>query len=95
MGVKIIIRRNVPESKEKELKPLLKQLRSMAMDLPGYISGETLMRVDRPGEYMVISTWQSVADWHEWVLNKKRSEIQEKVDALLGCKTEYEIYNYV
>jgi heme-degrading monooxygenase HmoA len=94
MAVKILIKRMVPETKEKELMPFLKELRNMAISRPGYISGETLERVDKPGEYMVISTWQSAAQWREWVLSKDRIEIQEKIDALLGEKTEYAIYNY-
>jgi hypothetical protein len=35
-----------------------------------------------------------VDQWREWVLSKKRIEIQEKIDHLLGTETEYEIYTY-
>jgi heme-degrading monooxygenase HmoA len=64
------------------------------MNREGYISGETLKRYDRPGESLVISTWASVDQWRTWVLSKERIEIQEKIDQLLGMKTEYEIYTY-
>ena len=64
------------------------------MNRPGYISGETLKRLDKPGESLVISTWQNADDWREWVLTKERSELQDKIDELLGEKTEYEIYQY-
>ena len=94
MAVKIFIKRMVPENKAKELMPFLKQLRNLAIHQPGYISGETLKRIDRPGENMVISTWQSADQWREWVLKKERIEIQEKIDALLGEKTEYALYSY-
>jgi len=94
MAVKILIKRVVPESKEEELGTLLMQLRSLTMKRAGYISGETLKRFDKPGETLVISTWQSVDEWREWVLTKERAEIQDKIDTLLGEKTEYEIYKY-
>ena len=94
MAVKILIKRMVPEGRETELGPLLTQLRTLCMRQPGYISGETLRRFDAPGETLVISTWQSADDWREWVLSKDRSEIQDKVDELLGEKTEYKIYQY-
>jgi len=64
------------------------------MNQPGYISGETLKRIDNPGKYLVISTWNSVDNWRQWVINRQRVELQNQIDALLGEKTEYEIYEY-
>jgi heme-degrading monooxygenase HmoA len=94
MAAKILIKRQVPEGKEAALGVLLRELRVLTMNREGYISGETLKRYDRPGESLVISTWASVDQWRTWVLSKERIEIQEKIDQLLGMKTEYEIYTY-
>ena len=93
MAVKIIIKRNVPEIREKELIPFLIQMRNLCIDQPGYISGETLKSVDKPGEYLVISTWQSLADWKRWASSSQRIEIQSQIDYLLGQETEYGIYS--
>jgi heme-degrading monooxygenase HmoA len=94
MAIKIIIKRIVPEEKVKNLTPLLKQLRALATNQPGYISGETLKRMDNPGQYLVISTWQSAGDWDRWILSQERKGVQDKIDVLLGKKTEYEVYTY-
>ncbi|MBU0543923.1 MAG: antibiotic biosynthesis monooxygenase [Proteobacteria bacterium] len=94
MAIKIIIKRTVSEDKEKYLTPLLKQLRALANNQPGYISGETLKRVDNPSDYLVISTWQSVEDWDRWFLSNERIGVQNKIDIILGKKTEYEVYSY-
>jgi heme-degrading monooxygenase HmoA len=94
MAVKILINRMVPEDKVKQLMPYLMELRTLATNQAGYISGETLERVDKPGEYLVISTWQTADDWRRWVVSKERKELQEKIDALLGERTDYKIYNY-
>jgi heme-degrading monooxygenase HmoA len=94
MAIKVFIKRAVPEHKLEALKPLLKTVRNLAMNQPGYISGETFKRVDRPGESMVISTWQSMDDWRKWVLSEERAEAQEQIDYLLGEKTEFEIYAF-
>ncbi|MGD8256275.1 MAG: antibiotic biosynthesis monooxygenase [Desulfobacterales bacterium] len=94
MAVKILIKRSVPASKTRELIPLFQNLRTLAMNQPGYIAGETLKRIDSPGEYLVISTWHSVDDWRQWVLSKERNEIQNRIDMLLQEQTEYEIYEY-
>lgn len=92
MSVKIFIKRSVTEGKVPELTVLLKRLRSVTLMQPGYISGQTLKRLDQPGECMVISTWRSIEDWNDWVKNDKRIAIQKEIDDLLGSETDYEIY---
>jgi quinol monooxygenase YgiN len=92
MSVKIFIKRNVAESNIIELTILLKKLRSLTINQDGYISGETLRRVDKNDECMVISTWSSVEEWDRWVQNEKRQTIQDEIDRLLGKETEYAVY---
>jgi antibiotic biosynthesis monooxygenase (ABM) superfamily enzyme len=94
MTVKIVIKRKVPKDKEKELLPLIKELRIRTTRQAGYISGETLKRIDKPGETVVISTWQKVEDWNRWINSQERFALQNKIDSLLGQATEYEIYSY-
>lgn len=92
MAVKIIIKRKVPKGKEGQLLPLLLELRSGAISQPGYVSGETLRNMNDPEDYVVISTWQSADDWNAWEKNKKRMQVIEKIDSLLGEKSSYGIY---
>ena len=93
MAVKIIIKRQVTESMAASLRPLLIKLRNLAMSQPGYITGETLKRVDRPGQNLVISTWNSMEEWRQWAVNSERESVQAQIDALLGQPTEYEVYS--
>ncbi len=92
MAVKIFIKRHVMQEHELELSTLLKRLRSLTLSQPGYISGETLRRKDKPEECMVISTWSTAEDWEKWYQNEKRMTIQNEIDMLLGEDTEYAIY---
>ena len=92
--IRIHIKRTVPEGKELELQSLINQLRGITTGQPGYISGETLKRMDKPGESLVVSKWQSIDYWNQWFENPERSKIQEKIDQLIGKKTEYEIYQF-
>ncbi len=94
MAVKVLIKRIVPEEKAKKMIPLFRQMRSLASTEPGYISGETLKRLDRSNEFLVISTWNSSDDWNQWLKSEKRKGIQAQIDALLGGSTDYEIYHY-
>jgi heme-degrading monooxygenase HmoA len=92
--IKVHIKRKVPPEKMDELRALINQLRSMTMGQPGYIAGETLQRVDQPGESLVVSKWQSIDYWQHWLNSKERAEIQAKIDQLLGEETQYEIYEF-
>ncbi len=94
MAVKILIKRAVPPDKAKEVIPLFRKLRALATGQPGYISGETLRRLDKPDRFVVISTWDSSEDWEKWIASRERGDLQDKLDALIGGQTEYEIYHY-
>ena len=94
MTVKIIIKRKVPKDTEKELLPLIKEIRIATTRRAGYISGETLQRIDKPGETVVVSTWETAEDWNRWAASRERFALQAKIDNLLGKKTEYKIYSY-
>ena len=93
MVVKIFIKRSVQSNNIADLTMLLKRLRALTLEQPGYISGETLNRIDKKDECMVISTWRSVEDWNAWVNNPKRIEIQTQIDRMLGNETEYAMYS--
>ncbi|UCG08039.1 MAG: antibiotic biosynthesis monooxygenase [Desulfobacterales bacterium] len=92
--IKVHIRRKVPQDKSEDLRVLINQLRAVTMGQPGYIAGETLKRVDKPGESLVVAKWQSVDYWKRWLQSKERMEIEGKIDQLLGEETQYEIYEY-
>ena len=93
MTVKIFIRRKVQSESVMDLTMLLKRLRALTLEQPGYISGETLGRIDKKDESMVISTWRSVEDWNKWVNDPKRIEVQTEIDRILGEETEYAMYS--
>ena len=93
MAVKIFIKRKVQTENAAQLSILLKKLRVLTLEQPGYLSGETFNRIDKTNECMVISTWRSVEDWNNWVNNPKRTEVQTVIDQLIGEDTEYAIYS--
>ena len=94
MSVKVLIKRTVPKDKARGMLYLFREMRSLATRQDGYISGETLKSSDRLDVYLVISTWESVDDWENWLKSKERQEIQNKIDALLGGKTAFEMFHY-
>jgi heme oxygenase (mycobilin-producing) len=94
MTVKILIKRKVSAGNAGKLADLAMQLRSLVIKQPGYVSGESLKNVNSPDDYLVISTWDSLDAWKSWLNSQARTTIQNQIDALLGQKTEYEVYQY-
>ena len=92
--IKIHVRRNMPEDKKEDVMPLIIKLRSISMGKPGYISGETLKRMDKPGESLVVSKWRSVHYWNQWHQSEERSETQNTLAQILAEATQYAIYEY-
>jgi quinol monooxygenase YgiN len=90
--IKVFIKRKVADDSVAELMNLLKKLRSLTLSQPGYVSGETMRRIDKDGECLVISTWRSIEDWNSWVSNAERVTVQTEIDRLLGSDTVYEVY---
>ena len=93
MTVKIVIKRQGSGIQSEQLSPFLLKLRNLAMNQPGYITGETLKSIDPPGKTMVVSTWESNEAWQEWLANPERVAIQAQIDVLIGEPTAYEIYS--
>jgi heme-degrading monooxygenase HmoA len=94
MAVKILIRRIVPANKARQMIPLFREMRTLANEQPGYITGETMRNLENPDEFLVVSTWETSDDWNRWVQSKEREQIQSQIDDLLGGKTNYEIFHY-
>jgi heme oxygenase (mycobilin-producing) len=94
MAVKILIKRRLPLDKDLYAVALLRELRTLAMQQEGYISGETLQSIENSEEFLVISTWRSFEDWQNWFNNSQREELQSKVDILSGRRTTYEGYHF-
>ncbi len=95
MAVTILIKRKIRENAAAELDLLLRKLRSLTVNEMGYITGETLRRVDEKGESLVVSIWQSLDAWRKWTQNEERIELQNEIDRLIGKPTQYEIYENV
>jgi len=92
MLAKILIERQFKPGNEKEILSLLNQLRSLAMNQPGYISGLTMRAPDEPENMMVIGTWQTLDSWHSWKENMERKNLEAMLDIYQERPTEYREY---
>lgn len=96
MAVSIIIKRIIKDKvTATEVAPLMLQLRSRASVQPGFLTDQTFSCIDCEGEYLVITTWNTLEDWNKWMHSDERMAIQHKIDDILGEKTQYRYYEPV
>jgi len=95
MVVKVMLSRKVPSEKQAQLRALLVKMRSMSQAQPGYLSGETLAKVDDPEQLLVVSSWYSLEHWQEWLSSEERRTVQQAIDELLGEGTSYEVFYHL
>ncbi len=93
MPVSVMIKRKIKQGEQaRKLIPMILQLRALATYQPGYISGETLRSIEHPEECLVLSNWESLADWKNWFQSKERTAINSRIESLTGDPTEYNTY---
>jgi len=92
--VKVLLERTLKGRHVSEIVRLLRQMRVLAMQQPGYISGETLHAVDDPNHYLVISTWESREHWQAWFDNPQRLVMQTEIDNYMDSPTLIRVYTY-
>jgi heme-degrading monooxygenase HmoA len=94
MAIRVFVKRRVGDENIDILREFIDKLRSMTTGQPGYISGETMRRIDQPGEIIVISKWKTRKEWEQWFESPERNRVQRQIDELLGVPTNYEIYDF-
>jgi len=92
MAVTVLIRRKITSETGELLENIYRELVALAVQQKGYLSAESLGRVDAPDEHLVISKWEHLEDWAKWLISEARMELQERIDVLIDSKTRYEIY---
>lgn len=81
--IRVLIERQFAEGMHEELRRAEMEARQQAMQIPGYISGETLRDRDNPQRNVVISTWRSVEDWDAWQVSDARKKIVDALSPIL------------
>jgi len=91
MAVRIIIDRRVKKGKEADFAKLLRKLRANSTFSKGYISGEMLRVRDDPQNFIVISAWQSVADWEKYEKVPETKKVHARIEELMARPTKVKI----
>ena len=94
MAVRVFIKRHFKEGQVGKGLKLLGEFRKAAMNLPGHISGETLVNHYDPNCVVVVSTWTRVEDWVNWQNSKDRDSNEAMIEELLDQPTVYDVFDF-
>jgi heme-degrading monooxygenase HmoA len=90
--IKAMIEWRSKPGKEKALEGMLQDLRSKAMRHQGYISGETLVGVEDPATYVVVSTWTRLEAWKIWENSRERQELVRLIAPNVSEETSVRVF---
>jgi heme-degrading monooxygenase HmoA len=90
--IRVTIEQYCRPGKEKQLRDLLIELRTMAMYQPGYISGETLRELINPSLFKVVSTWSTLESWKKWHGSQQRLSIEERIHSITNDGRKLRIF---
>ena len=93
MAVKILIKRKFKDGNLRAASRLLINHRNGAMEQPGYISSETMQRLEDPNQITVVSMWKDIKAWEAWKNSDTRLANENEARDLLVGQTEYEHYS--
>ena len=75
--------------------PVLRKLRSQAMQFPGFIGAENMVSDKDYHIVVLVSSWDKVEDWRQWQNSKIRQDIISQAVPLLAEEPEIKTYSIV
>ena len=67
----------------KDVEPILMQLRSHAMQYPGFVSAENLVSEEDYSVVVMISTWETIENWRTWAESKITKDLLRQAKAVV------------
>lgn len=92
--IRVIIERYIAESMESTYDEQARQALRNAIDIPGFISGESLKDDRNPRHRVILSTWRSAADWYRWYDSPERREKLSRIRPLLETDEHVTVLEY-
>jgi heme-degrading monooxygenase HmoA len=67
----------------KDVEPILMQLRSHAMQYPGFVGAENLVSEEDFSVVIMISTWETVENWRTWVDSRRTRDLLRQAKSVV------------
>jgi heme-degrading monooxygenase HmoA len=67
----------------KDVEPILMQLRSHAMQYPGFVGAENLISEEDLSVVLMMSTWETIENWRTWVESSRTRDLLRQAKAVV------------
>jgi len=67
----------------KDVEPILMQLRSHAMQYPGFVGAENLVSEEDLSVVLMMSTWETIENWRTWVESSRTRDLLRQAKAVV------------
>jgi len=81
--IRVIIERQIAEGLERFYESEIARLLEVVRDAPGYLSGESLVDIQHPNHYVVLTRWTSEDTWNRWFHSAERQELLNAIRPFL------------
>lgn len=89
--IKVIISRSIIDGLEANYEQAARRILHHAGNAPGYISGETYRDLEKAGQYIVISNWESVNAWRLWLQSDERVKMLRELGMYLAGPEQFTV----
>jgi heme oxygenase (mycobilin-producing) len=93
MAVNVLITRRFKPEYLHEAHTHNAELRALATVQEGYLHGKSLISREDPQKIIVISSWDSAADWERWHASDNRKDYYKKLRMALEESEKIEIFD--
>ena len=87
--IRVIIEREIAEGLERFYEQAVENLLGEMARCPGYVSGESLVDIQRPNRYIVVTRWSNVESWERWLRSPQRQEMLAEIRPFLISDEKY------
>lgn len=81
--IRVIIERQIAETLEGIYEQRARSVLQQAVEVPGFISGESLKGTNNANHRVILSSWRSVADWYRWYQSPQRRAMMADLAPML------------
>ncbi|MCP5206620.1 MAG: antibiotic biosynthesis monooxygenase [Hahellaceae bacterium] len=81
--IRVIIERHIAPTLEIPYEETAKRTLQKAVQVSGFISGETLKNTVDHNHRVILSTWRSLQDWQRWYTSDERKEMLAELSPML------------
>jgi heme-degrading monooxygenase HmoA len=76
----------------KDVEPILMQLRSHAMQYPGFVGAENLVSEEDLSVVLMMSTWETIENWRTWVESSRTRDLFRQAKAVVMGTARVTVY---